>query len=175
MTEMAHGTVLVQSGEAVLPRWWRTVDRGTIGCILALFAIGLLLGFAASPPLAERNGHPPFHYVTRQAVFGGMAMIGMLLVSMMPPHLVRRFAVMGFGAAFVSLLLLPFFGTDFGKGAVRWYSLGFASVQPSEFLKPLYMVTVAWMVALRKNWLARPAKGCLYPHRGDCRRSGNAT
>jgi catechol 2,3-dioxygenase-like lactoylglutathione lyase family enzyme len=26
MTEMAHGTIVVQSGEAVLPRWWRTVD-----------------------------------------------------------------------------------------------------------------------------------------------------
>jgi cell division protein FtsW len=74
MTEMAHGTIVVQSGEAVLPRWWRTVDRVTIGCVLALFAIGILLGFAASPPLAERNGHEPFHYVIRQFAFGGLAL-----------------------------------------------------------------------------------------------------
>jgi len=158
MTEMAHGTVLVQSGEAVLPRWWRTVDRGTIGCILALFAIGLLLGFAASPPLAERNGHPPFHYVTRQSIFGGAAMIGMLLVSMLPPLMLRRFAVVGFAGAFLSLLALPIFGTDFGQGAVRWYSLGFASVQPSEFLKPLYIVTVAWMVAASQELAGPPGK-----------------
>jgi hypothetical protein len=41
----------------------------------------------------------------------------------------------------------PMFGTDFGKGAMRWYSLGFASVQPSEFLKPGFIVVAAWMLA----------------------------
>jgi hypothetical protein len=99
MTEMAHGTIVVQSGEAVLPRWWRTVDRVTIGCVLALFAIGILLGFAASPPLAERNGHEPFHYVIRQFAFGGLALTVMVLVSMMSPTTVRRLGVLGFFAA----------------------------------------------------------------------------
>jgi cell division protein FtsW len=66
MTEMAHGTRVVQSGEAVLPRWWRTVDRVTHRVRSRAFAIGILLGFAASPPLAERNNHEPFHYVIRQ-------------------------------------------------------------------------------------------------------------
>ena len=48
---------------------------------------------------------------------------------MMTPVMVRRLAVLGFAVSFVALALLPAFGTDFGKGAVRWYSLGFASVQ----------------------------------------------
>ena len=135
MTEMVYGTVPVQSGEPVLPKWWRTIDKWTLSCILLLFGIGLLLGLAASPPLAERNGFGAFHYVQRQAFFGGLALIAMLITSMMPPQLVRRLAVIGFLVSFVALLGLPVFGTDFGKGAVRWYSLGFASVQPSEFLK----------------------------------------
>jgi len=147
MTEMAHGTIVVQSGEAVLPRWWRTVDRVTIGCVLALFAIGILLGFAASPPLAERNGHDPFHYVIRQFAFGGLALSVMVLVSMMTPTTVRRLGVLGFVAAMGALMLLPIFGTDYGQGAVRWFSLGFASVQPSEFLKPVYVIFTAWMIA----------------------------
>jgi hypothetical protein len=147
MTEMAHGTIVVQSGEAVLPRWWRTVDRVTIGCVLALFAIGILLGFAASPPLAERNGHEPFHYVIRQFAFGGLALTVMVLVSMMSPTTVRRLGVLGFIAAMGALMLLPVFGTDYGQGAVRWYSLGFASVQPSEFLKPVFVIFTAWMIA----------------------------
>jgi cell division protein FtsW len=71
----------------------------------------------------------------------------MLLTSMMSPVLVRRLAVLGFVAAFVAMAFLPFLGTDFGKGAIRWYSLGFASVQPSEFLKPGFIVVAAWMLA----------------------------
>ena len=147
MTEMVYGTVPVRTGDPVLPRWWRTIDKWTMCCILMLFGIGMLLGLAASPPLAARNGLEPFYYVTRQAVFGGMAMLVMLITSMLSPTVVRRLAVLGFACAFVALALLPILGTDFGKGAVRWYSLGFASVQPSEFLKPGFVVVAAWFMA----------------------------
>ncbi len=147
MTEMAHGGVPLRAAEAVLPRWWRTVDRWTIGCVVVLFGIGLLLALASSPPLAARNGLHPFHYVQRQLVFGLLAMVVMLITSMLSPATIRRLAVVGFLATLLSLLALPFLGTDFGKGAVRWYSLGFTSVQPSEFLKPFLAVFAAWLLA----------------------------
>lgn len=158
MTEMVYGTVPVRSGDPVLPRWWRTIDKWTMTCILMLFGIGLLMGFASSPPLASRNGLDPFYYVTRQAFFGGVAMVVMLIVSMMSPVLVRRLAVLGFAAAFVALILLPFLGTDFGKGAIRWYSLGFVSVQPSEFLKPGFVVVAAWFMAAGQEIGGPPGK-----------------
>jgi cell division protein FtsW len=147
MTEMVYGTVPVRTGDPVIPRWWRTIDKWSMSCILMLFGIGLMLGLASSPPLAARNGLDPFYYVTRQAFFGGVAMAVMVITSMMDPKLVRRLAVLGFGVSFVALMLLPLFGTDFGKGAVRWYSLGFASIQPSEFLKPGFVVVTAWLMA----------------------------
>ncbi|KHA52825.1 putative lipid II flippase FtsW [Sulfitobacter geojensis] len=158
MTAMAHGTVRVIDGEPILPKWWRTVDRWALSCVLMLFAVGLLLGLAASVPLAERNGFQPFHYVQRQAVFGSLAILAMLLTSMMSPLVVRRLAVIGFLVAFVALALLPFFGTDFGKGATRWYSLGFASFQPSEFLKPGFVVAAAWMMAASLEINGPPGK-----------------
>lgn len=147
MTEMVYGAVPERGGEPIVPKWWRTVDKWSMSSVLLLFVIGLLLGLAASVPLAERNGFAPFYYVTRQAVFGGLALVAMLLTSMMSPTMVRRLAVLGFLISFVALALLPFFGTDFGKGAIRWYSLGFGSVQPSEFLKPGFVVAAAWMLA----------------------------
>jgi cell division protein FtsW len=147
MTEMVYGSMPARVGEPVLPRWWRSIDRWTMAAVLALFSIGILLGLAASVPLAERNGLPAFHYVQRQAFFGGVALAVMVLVSMAPPALVRRIGVLLFLGALVALMLLPFLGTNFGKGAVRWFSLGFASVQPSEFLKPGFVVVVAWLMA----------------------------
>lgn len=158
MTEMVYGTVPVQSGDPILPRWWRTIDRWSMCCILILFGIGLMLGLASSPPLADKNGLAPFYYVTRQAFFGGVAMTAMVAVSMMTPQMVRRLAVLGFMGAFAALAMLPVFGTDFGKGAVRWYSLGFASVQPSEFLKPVYIVTAAWLLSAGQQIGGPPGK-----------------
>ena len=147
MTEMAYGSVGTVEGEAVLSRWWRTLDKSVLTAILILFSIGLLLGLASSPPLAEKNGLAPFHYVYRQAIFGSLALFVMVVFSMLPSKVIRRLGVIGFLFCFVALGLLPFFGTDFGKGAVRWYGLGFASVQPSEFLKPGFIVTVAWLIS----------------------------
>ena len=147
MTEMVYGAPPRQDGDPILPRWWRTIDKWSVSAILLLFGIGLLLGLAASPPLAERNGTAPFHYVGRQLVFGGLAFSVMFITTMMRPNLVRRLGVLGFFLAFAALVLLPVFGTDFGKGAVRWYSLGFGSLQPSEFLKPVFVIIVAWLMA----------------------------
>ena len=56
MTEMVYGTLPKRDGDPILPRWWRTIDKWSVSCILFLFGIGLLLGLAASPPQAERNG-----------------------------------------------------------------------------------------------------------------------
>ena len=147
MTEMAHGAIPVRRADPLLPRWWRTVDRWSLSFAILLFGIGLLLGFAASPPLAERNGLPPFHYVERQAIFGCAAILVMVICSMLSPKTVRRLGVIGFLVAATALALLPVFGTNFGKGAVRWYSLGFGSVQPSEFLKPMFVILCGWLMA----------------------------
>mgnify|MGYP001813244925 FL=1 len=158
MTEMVYGSVPRGGGEPILPRWWRTVDKWSMSCVLALFGVGLLLGLAASPPLAERHGLPAFFYVQRQVFFGGIALVVMFALTLMSPKSVRRLAVLGFAVSFAGIALLPFLGTDFGKGAVRWYSLGFGSVQPSEFLKPGLIVLVGWMIAASKEVAGPPGK-----------------
>ena len=158
MTEMVYGSVPKARGEPVISKWWRTIDRWTLSSIFILFAIGILLGFAASPPLAARNGFEPFHYVQRQMIFGSLAILVMLVTSLMPVVWIRRFAVIGFLVAFVATLLLPYFGTDFGKGSVRWYSLGFSSLQPSEFLKPAFVVVTAWLIAASQEINGPPGK-----------------
>lgn len=158
MTEMVYGSMPRGVSEPVLPRWWRTIDRWSLTAVFGLFAVGLLLGLAASVPLAERNGLPQFFYVQRQAFFGGVALVVMLAMSMMSPALIRRLGVLGFAGAFLALMLLPFLGTDFGKGAVRWFSLGFASVQPSEFLKPGFIILCAWLMAASQEPGGPPGK-----------------
>lgn len=158
MTEMVYGSMPGRVAEPVIPRWWRTIDKWSMTAIMVLFAIGLMLGLAASVPLAERNGLDPFHYVQRQAFFGGVAMVVMVLFSMMSPDMVRRIGVLGFLLSFVAFALLPLFGTDFGKGAVRWFSLGFASVQPSEFLKPGLMILTGWLIAAAHDLNGPPGR-----------------
>jgi cell division protein FtsW len=158
MTEMVYGSMPARVREPVLPRWWRTIDKWTLTAVLALFGIGMLLGLAASVPLASRNGLAPFYFVQREAAFGVVALAVMLGISMLSPDAIRRLGVLGFGLTFLALLALPFLGTDFGKGAVRWYSLGFVSFQPSEFLKPGFIIVSAWLMAAATEINGPPGK-----------------
>lgn len=158
MTEMVYGSNPVPVTEPVLPRWWRTIDKWTLSSIFMLFGIGLLLGLAASVPLASRNGLEPFYYVQKQAIFGGMGLATMIAVSMMSPETVRRLGVIGFLFAMLLIFALPFVGEDHGKGAVRWLSIGGFSLQPSEFLKPAFVVVTAWLMAASQQVGGPPGK-----------------
>ena len=147
MTEMVYGTVKHSSVEPSLSKWLHSIDRWSILCVLTLFGIGLLLGLSSSPPLAEKNEYSPFYYVYKQVVFGSLALSCMFIFSTLSKTSIRRFAVLFFLVTFIALALLPVFGTDFGKGATRWYSFGLGSFQPSEFLKPVFVVLSAWLIA----------------------------
>ncbi|HET7409546.1 MAG TPA: putative peptidoglycan glycosyltransferase FtsW [Paracoccaceae bacterium] len=148
MTELTFRTMLVRRPEgSVIGNWWQSVDRWTLGALLALFAVGTVLGLAASPPLAEENGLWTYHYVVRQAVFAVMGLCVIGVLSMMDVAAIRRLGVLLFVGTFVATAALPWFGTDFGKGAVRWYSLGIIGLQPSEFIKPAFAIMAAWLMA----------------------------
>ena len=47
MTEMVYGGARADPGEAILPQWWRTVDRWSLAALIGLFMIGSL--FASRP------------------------------------------------------------------------------------------------------------------------------
>lgn len=148
MSESALPDIVVQRPQAsVIGNWWASVDRWTLGALLILFVVGMVLGLAASPPLAEKNGLWTYHYVVRQAVFSVIGFAVILVLSMARPSTIRRFGVLLFLIAFAAIAALPWFGTDFGKGAARWYSLGVIALQPSEFIKPGLALTGAWLMA----------------------------
>jgi len=158
MTEIVYGSVISEKREPIIVHWWHTVDRVSLAFVLGLFGIGVLLGLAASPPLAAKNGYMPLYYVNRQLVFGILAITVMFLFSMLSPKMLRRLGVIGFLLSFIALAFLPIFGTDFGKGSIRWYSLGFSSIQPSEFLKPFFVIITAWLISVSFEINGPPGK-----------------
>ncbi len=147
MTEMVFKASAPAPVEPVLSRWWRTVDHVSILAVIGIFSVGILLSLASSPSMAERQDQAQFYYVYRQAIFGTIALIAMIIISMMSPKAVRRYAVIAFIITLISLFLLPILGTDLHKGAVRWFNFRVITIQPSEFLKPGFVVMTAWLMA----------------------------
>jgi len=124
--------------------WWWTVDRLTLAAIGALMLAGVVLSLAASPPVAGRLGLEPFYFVNRHILFLLPSIAVMLGVSFLNPQQVRRLSLLIFAVSLVLAAATPFFGPEI-KGARRWLVLFSVSIQPSEFLKPAFVIIVAWL------------------------------
>ncbi|MBB6227604.1 cell division protein FtsW [Polymorphobacter multimanifer] len=136
--------------------WFRTTDKLLMMLVFALIGCGIIAVAAASPAAARRLSGTAFTYdslyfLKRQVMWVLLGLPVLLGVSMLPIRLARRAAVLGCGVFGVLLVLVLVGGTSDGatNGATRWIMLAGIKIQPSEFLKPLFIVTTAWLLSLR--------------------------
>ena len=147
---------LSRADRSPVARWYAEIDRGLLAMILGLMAIGLLAVAVASPvgaEVMERRLKTPvndLYYLFRQ-IFWVSTGIGILVVTGMRSKLeIRTIATWAVAAGIVALILvlIPGIGTEI-NGSARWLGQGFYRLQPSEFLKPMFAVAVAWILSCR--------------------------
>jgi cell division protein FtsW len=126
--------------------WWWTIDRYLLAGIIALMIGGIILSLAASPPVAERLGYDSFHFVKRHIAFFPPALIVLIATSFLDPRQARRIALIVLAVSLVLMLATLFVGVEV-KGSRRWIDILGVSLQPSEFMKPAFVVIVAWLFA----------------------------
>ena len=138
--------MLSRAQRTPLGEWWWTVDRLTLAAIGALMLAGVVLSLAASPPVAGRLGLEPFFFVNRHILYLLPAITVMLIVSFLNPRQIRRLSLIVFVLSLIMVAATPYFGPEI-KGARRWLVLFSVNIQPSEFLKPAFVIIVAWLFA----------------------------
>ena len=132
--------------------WWREIDKVLLALIFSLMAFGTIAVAAGSPASADRLSTAsvtldPLYFFYRHLVWQAVG-IGVLLgLSMLSRDQARRFGLVVAAIMIGALFLVPIFGTEV-NGARRWLDLGMR-FQPSEFLKPGFVITTAWILAWR--------------------------
>ncbi|MEZ0497473.1 putative lipid II flippase FtsW [Sphingomonas sp. IW22] len=144
---------LGRSNRSPLGLWFWEIDRVLLLLAMVMIGIGLVAVAAASPASAVRysdasRSFAPMYYFWRQALWVVVSIPVLLVVSMMPTLVARRFALAGAAFMLLMLAIVPFVGDEV-NGARRWIGLGVMNFQPSEFLKPFFIVTTAWVLSLR--------------------------
>jgi cell division protein FtsW len=125
--------------------WWWTVDRLLIAAFAALMLAGIVLCLAASPPVAARLNLEPFHFVNRQVMFLVPTIAVLLGTSLLTLRQIRRLSLIVFFVSLVLVAMTPHFGAEI-KGARRWLIIAGINIQPSEFLKPAFVILIAWLL-----------------------------
>ena len=153
---------LGRADRSALGLWFWEIDRVLLLLVTILISIGLIAVAAAAPAAAARYSGgdiviSPLTYFWKQLFWVVLGLPVMIGISMLPTQVARRFAIGG--AAFFSIMLaaVPLIGIE-KNGAMRWIGVGIGQFQPSEFLKPLFVVAVAWILSLQAHDRALPVK-----------------
>jgi cell division protein FtsW len=124
--------------------WWWTVDRLMLAALIVLMLAGIVLSLAASPPVAARLGLEPFYFVNRHILFLIPALIVLLATSLMSERNIRRLSLVVFIVSLILIVATLMYGAEV-KGARRWIIILGVNIQPSEFLKPAFVILIAWL------------------------------
>jgi len=134
-----------------IANWWWTIDRSILTACLLLMGLGVLFSFAASPSVAQRIGiADSFHFVKLHVKYTIPAFVVMISVSFLTPRNVRRCCLILLAVSLVLMVLTLFAGLEI-KGSRRWISLAGLTIQPSEFMKPAFVVILAWIFAAQNR------------------------
>jgi cell division protein FtsW len=130
--------------------WFWTIDRFLLIAFVVLILLGFMLSFSASPAVAERIGLDSFHFVKRFAIFMVPALVALVAISFLDARMVRRAAILLLLGAVAMMVLALFVGSEI-KGSRRWLSIAGFTLQPSEFMKPAFVIICAWLFSERSR------------------------
>ena len=154
-----------RADRSALGRWFWEVDKLLLLLLAVLIGLGLIAVAAASPAAAQRYSganytFPELYYFTRQLAWIAISVPLMVVISMLDRQTAVRLSLIGFAIMLFALALVPMFGFE-RNGAKRWLDLGLSGFQPSEFLKPFYIIALAWVLTEWKGNKAVLASGAV--------------
>jgi len=136
---------LTRTDRSLIAEWWFSVDRPMMGAVLLIMFLGAIVSLAASPAVAHKLGEEPLYFFKRHLVFLVPSILLLFGASLLDPKLTRRAGLLLFLGGFALMGLAMLQGIE-KNGAVRWLIIGGGqSIQPSEFLKPGFIVITAWL------------------------------
>ena len=141
-------TLISRSDRGALARWWFTVDKLLLTCVLLLMAAGVIVNLAASPTVAARLGLEPLHFFDRHLAYLVPAALILLFTSFLDERSARWTALAVLIIGLILMIATLMVGAEV-NGARRWIDFGIVNLQPSEFVKPAFVVIAAWLLGER--------------------------
>mgnify|MGYP000947393696 FL=1 len=129
-------------------------DAALVWMTALLLGLGLVMVYSASIAILERRdptGGSATFYLIRQSAAIGMALVASVFAYAVPPERWQQLArpLFAVGAVLLILVFVPVIGKRAG-GAVRWVTLGFTTIQPTELMK-LFVILYAADYSVRKQ------------------------
>jgi cell division protein FtsW len=115
--------------------------------VILMVSFGLVMVYSASSVVAEWRYHSTTYFLVRQIGWAVFSFFALMWLKTRDYRLLKT-PMWAFGplGVVLALLVLVYF---MDSAHHRWFHLGFAGFQPSEFAKPALAIFLAWFVTVR--------------------------
>jgi len=151
--------MLVRADSSLFAEWRRNVDLYLVAGLITIALLGVVLSFAGSPPVAERIGAgittlanqtrsdpDSFYFIKKHVIFFILSIPVLFGISLLNTRSVQYLMLCMFCVSLILLVVVLFTGSEL-RGAKRWISIYGISIQPSEFVKPSFIVISSWLLS----------------------------
>lgn len=139
-----------------LARWWWEIDKFSLLIIFVMLLFGAIMVATTSPAVANRIGVEPLYFIRKQLVFLSLAIIILIVFSLQSVKFIEKYSKILFLFMIIALVLVLLKGFE-TKGAMRWFSVFGFSLQPSEFMKPVFAIFTAMLLSRRDKYPSFPS------------------
>ena len=119
-----------------LRNWWSSVDRLNFMLIISLGFTGLILSFSIDE----------FFSMNKHTIFFVLSLIFLFILSQFNNKNIRRVSLFSFILLLILMIIIFFLDYEV-KGAKRWIQIFNFTLQPSEIIKPVFIILSAWCIS----------------------------
>ncbi|MHA1540653.1 MAG: FtsW/RodA/SpoVE family cell cycle protein [Alphaproteobacteria bacterium] len=135
-----------------IKRWFYGIDNGILVGVLALMFLGFLTVFIAGPYTARRIGAEGYIFLKKFGVYSIIGLFSLFFFSKLDIKKILILSIIGL-VVFWSGTVATFFIGSTIKGAKRWINVAGFGLQPSELMKPFFIIIQAYLLQkITENW-----------------------
>ena len=112
--------------------------------------LGVVMSLSISPAMAKRIGIANYHFTFHHIFFLSIGFLIMVFCSMLSKNAILNISYIGYIFCFFLLIAVLFIGSNI-KGSHRWINFGGFSIQPSELMKPFFIIINAHFLSIVKK------------------------
>jgi len=136
--------------EAILEfvhKWWITLDKHVFFCCVLLMVLGNIFVSVASPVVATRIGTSANIFIVKNLIFSLLSVGLLVIFSMLSERQIVSLSAVCFAVLIMLLVVVLCFG-PVNKGARRWIHVFGFSLQPSEIIKPFFVILTSYCLTV---------------------------
>lgn len=129
----------------IINKWWLAIDKKILAVFFLFIIFSCIFIFSSSVSVANRLNINNYHFFKSQIFYSILCIFITISISFFSEKIAKKNIFLLFILSFILLIAVNFIGFQ-TKGSRRWLRIYGLSIQPTELIKPSFILISAWLL-----------------------------